>query len=204
MTSLNAPHPPLPDLDRVQALTQDYARYSRSAGGLLTALAGLAALLAYGLGSRALLVTLPLAWLAAKVWLGSRYQPFGRVEERPSPLQRWTHVLSCAVLALAGAAILVLALRRLGPAGLNPRVVGYLAFVGALPIVAWFWLRSTWDFILGVYLFCQAALAAGGAPPQAGPWPLPFFGALAVLVGIVEHLRFRRLRVQIQELGRPR
>ena len=82
-----------------------------------------------------------------------------------------------------------------------------------LPLATWRWLRSPLDFIVGVFLFCQAALAcAGRVYPLVGAthssaatlmsivaleFPL---AALAMIVaGVVQHRRFRQLHAQLQQ-----
>lgn len=62
---------------RFQAMTREYSRYSRSAGGLSAIAGGAACLASFLAGAllpatfelRALLIAVPVLWLAAKQWL---------------------------------------------------------------------------------------------------------------------------------------
>jgi hypothetical protein len=93
-------------------------------------------------------------------------------------------------------------------------MLGYLALVWLLVVAAWRWLRSPLDFIVGTFLFCQAAMvSAGGFYPLIGTththqamlmslvalmFPL---AALALIVrGAAEHREFRELRLRLEQL----
>ena len=225
MMTIPAARPAQDSLRELEALTRSYARYSRSAGGLGSILGGVLCLISYFVGAlapltpavRIGLVAIPFAWLLAKGWLTHRYyQRFGHVEEQERPNERLTHRLCTAVTLLIAlgivASILVQAWPRWGslPAG----KIGYIALVLTLPIVVWRWLRSPLDFIVGVFLFCQAALASAGVSyPLIGTthsydatlmslialmFPL---AALAMIrAGIGDHRRFLDLRTRLDEL----
>lgn len=199
---------------RLQALTREYARYSRSAGGL-SAIAGgslclasylAGALLPLGFELRLVLVALPLLWLAGKQWLVQHYyQRFGRVEELTTATERrWQRLfvgfttLVCLIVAAAvlGRATVV------GAPALDARGVGYAAVVLALPFVVWRWLRTPLEFVVGVFLFCQAALAFSGRTYAIGLGTAVFpLAALALIaVGIRDHRRFLHLQMQLRSL----
>lgn len=100
------------------------------------------------------------------------------------------------------------------PAGM----LGYLALLWLLVVAAWRWLRSPLDFIVGTFLFCQAAVvSAGGFYPLIGMThthqgmlmslvALMFsLAALAMIArGVSEHRQFRELRLRLGQLrGAP-
>ncbi len=212
-------------LGEVEALTRAYSRYSRSAGGLGSVFGGLLTLTSYFLGAllpltpalRIGLVAIPFAWLLAKGWLIHRYyQRFGRVEERPTPEQRRSHrlVLAFSIVITLAIVASVLAGHWPRPWTLPPEEIAYIVLVLMIPVAAWRWLRSSLDFIVGVFLLCQAAIASVGLSyPLVGTtqgyeammmslialiFPL---AALAMIVtGIGEHRRFLRLRTRLEEL----
>ena len=208
-------------LDELECLTRDYARYSRSAGGLASVMGGAFALLAYLAGGllpltpalRIVLVMLPLAWVLARQWLMRRYyQRYGRVEEQAPLSVRVTHRL--CVLTVVGVAIWVTYAVTSQPRPLNAGDYGYLALVWLLAPVVWFWLRSPLDFIVGTFLFCQAAVtcagftypvlgtsAAAANPPMALMTVMfPLVAVVFIVAGIVEHRHFLALRERMARL----
>ena len=212
-------------LDELEALTRRYARYSRSAGGLSSVLGGVLCLLAYFGGqllhgvawARPVLMAIPAVWLLAKGWMMHRYyQRLGHVEEQETALDRRVHGFCVAVVLLVALAITIGfgASARPHPWSLPAGMPGYLALLWLLVLAAWRWLRSPLDFIVGVFLFCQAAMvSAGGYYPLIGTthtgqaalmslvalmFPL---AALAMIAsGIAEHRQFRALRMQLEQL----
>ncbi len=211
--------------NELEALTRAYARYSRSAGGLGSVLGGTLCLASYFSGAllplspivRAVLIVLPFAWLGAKLWLTRHYyQRFGRVEEQEKRHERLTYWFCVAVSVLVVLGITVVSLigvfRHPGeaPAGL----AAYLAMVWLLPLAAWRWMRSAMDFIIGVFLICQAALACvGQAYPMIGltheaettklsliAVMFPLVGIVMIAAGIGEHRRFQSIRARLEAL----
>lgn len=196
------------DLDRLRDLTERYARYSRGAGGLSLVIGGVLTVAAFLAGAfvpltpalRIALVALPAAWLLSKELLRRLYyQRDGVALQQVSPKlrrqRRWMAVYLFAISALVVAGTLLAA------GGALPRGPGlaYLVLVVALPFAAvrWFW--SVGDFLVGVLLFCQAAVVAGGGAYQ-GWWPLYAAGcaAFAILVGLREHRAYLRIREQLR------
>lgn len=209
------------NLGELESLTRDYARYSRSAGGLASVLGGVFCLLSYLLGGllpltpvlRVALVALPFVWLLAKQGMVHRYyQRFGHVEEQESAAERRTHRLCLGVTLAVAVLLTVSALSRDMPPASG--VVGYLALVWLLALAGWRWLRSPLDFFVGAFLFCQAALlcvgraypvigtvAAHDAPPMALLALLfPLAALLMIARGVVDHRRFHGLRERLARL----
>lgn len=208
-------------LCELESLTRDYARYSRSAGGLASVLGGVSCLLAYLLGGllpetpvlRIVLVALPVAWLLARQGMAHRYyQRFGHVEEQESVAERRTHRSCIGVALIVAVLVTVSALSH----GAYPSLgtAGYLALVWLLVLAGWRWLRSPLDFVVGVFLFCQAALlcvgrgypvigtvAAVANPPMALLALLfPLASLLMTVRGVADHRRFLQLRERLLQL----
>lgn len=208
-------------LCELESLTRDYARYSRSAGGLASVLGGVSCLLAYLLGGllpstpvlRIVLVALPVAWLLARQGMAHRYyQRFGHVEEQERAAERRTHRSCIGVTLIVAVLVTVSALSH----GAHPSLgtVGYLALVWLLVLACWRWLRSPLDFIVGVFLFCQASLlcvgrsypvmgtvAATANPPMALLALLfPLVALLMIARGVADHRHFLQLRERLLQL----
>ncbi|TGS09812.1 hypothetical protein EN830_35310, partial [Mesorhizobium sp. M1C.F.Ca.ET.187.01.1.1] len=94
-------------------------------------------------------------------------------------------------------------LPRLAPMGELPwdlRAIGYLAVVALLPWVVWRWLRTPLEFIVGVFLLCQAALAFTGQTYDFGlsTAVFPLASIALVVVGWRDHQRFHRLQAEMR------
>ncbi|HET6432518.1 hypothetical protein [Dyella sp.] len=215
-------------LHEVESLTRSYARYSRSAGGVGSVLGGVLCLFSYLAGAllpltplvRATLIAVPALWLLSKWWLTHRfYQRFGHVEEQPAAAARRVHVAGVVVTVLVAGLV---SWKRLSPvwphlSALSAGDLGYLLVLWLLPLAAWRWLRSPLDFIVGVFLFCQAAVvSAGFAYPLIGATHDPQstlmalialefpLAALAMIgLGMVEHRRYRQIERRLQQLATP-
>lgn len=205
-------------LDELETLTRDYARYSRSAGGLASVLGGLCCLLSYLLGGllpmtptlRGALVALPLVWLLARqVMVRRYYQRLGHVEEQEGVAERRTHRAILGVVMAVAALLTVSALAH--GAARAPGTLGWLALVWLLALAGWRWLRSPLDFFVGAFLFCQAGLLClGRAYPVLGtaaaqhalPMALlallfPLAALLLIVRGVADHRHFLRLRERL-------
>lgn len=195
------------DLDHLRDLTERYARYSRSAGGLSLVIGGVLATATFLIGAfvpltpglRWLLAGAPLLWLASKELLRALYyQRHGSVGERISPqLQRqhrWMVIYLFAISAIVVAGVLVFG----DAADFGKPKIGYLLLVVALPFAAMRWFWSTGDFFVGVLLFCQAAVVFAGGH-YGGAWPLfaAACASFAVVVGLHEHREFLRIRDEL-------
>jgi hypothetical protein len=202
--------PAAPTPDALRTLTERYARYSRSAGGLSLVVGGALTIITFAIGAfvdlsqwmRWTLALAPMAWLATKELLRAfYYQRAGAVSQQVSPTlqrqRRWMAVYLCAVSALIIGGVLVTA----GRAALVWPMTGYLALVAALPFAAMRWFWSSNDFLVGVLLFCQAAVVTAGI--NYGPWWLVYAGGCglwAILAGLREHRDF--LAIQEELTGR--
>lgn len=201
-----------PDLDALRELTERYARYSRSAGGLGLVIGGVLVAAAFAAGAwlpltpwlRTVLATLPLVWLLAKELLRvGYYQRIGTVTQQISPVlrrkRRWMGIYLGAISALVIGGWLLLASRSGIAVLLQGPTLGYLAVVAALPFVAMRWFWSTGDFLVGVLLCCQAAVVVAGGNYD-GWWPLYAAGcaAYAIGMGLHEHRNFLAIRATLR------
>lgn len=214
-----------PRLEELEALTRSYARYSRNAGGLSSVLGGVLCLLAYFGGpllhgvptASAALIAIPAVWLLAKGRMTRRYyQRWGHVEEQETPVERRLHWFCVGVTLLVALAITagLMSGARPHPWSLPPGMIGYLVLLWLLVLAAWRWLRSPLDFIVGVFLFCQAAMVSAGAyyplvgmthTPQATQMSLvalmfPLAALAMIANGVREHRQFRQLRLRLGRL----
>ncbi|KAG1166234.1 hypothetical protein G6F35_018308 [Rhizopus arrhizus] len=69
-----------------------------------------------------------------------------------------------------------------------------------LPWVVWRWLRTPLEFIVGVFLMCQAALAFTGQTYGFGPSTavFPLASIALIVVGWRDHQRFLRLQAEMR------
>jgi hypothetical protein len=193
-----------PRLDDLQTLTQRYATYSRSAGGLsnvfgavlVAAAFSIAAFLPLDALSRAALALTPFVWLVSKALLRRLYyQRFGGVVQKVAPELRRQRRWMLGYLIAVSTLIVCTVVWKAGFVALRPGMLGYLPLVAALPFVAWRWFWSVSDFYLGILLFCQAAVVFAGGR-YSGAWLLFVFGcaAFAIFAGVREHRDFLRIR----------
>lgn len=209
--------PQTPDrFTQLEALTRDYARYSRSAGGLAAVLGGVLCLIAYLLGGlvtltpalRFGLVLIPFFWLLAKeLMVRHYYQRFGRVEERLTRSEQWSHRGYTAFTGLVCLAIVIGIASVVEPIGDKPLtagIIGYLLVVIALPYIVWRWLRGTYDYAIGTFLFCQAAvvMAGGNYPLLSVGLIFAFVAVMMIWVGVRDHRHFLRIAAQLGAIRR--
>jgi hypothetical protein len=100
------------------------------------------------------------------------------------------------------------------PGAITVGTVAYVILILTIPVAAWFWLRSSLDFVIGVFLFCQASMASVGlAYPLIGMTDtigstglsliavvFPLVACVAIYAGMSEHRQFSGLRARIDEL----
>jgi len=199
-------HTDLRSIEEVQQLTQEYASYSRSRNGLGNVLgggAGLAICLANGLFGPGMLTTiftigLTVVWLVGKEvmrkWL---YRRFGEAQEVwPKKARRWHIGLVISLtLIIGGVCIAFIVLGGLT----RPQGWLYLFFAVVMPCIAWRYLRTSAEFIVGVFLLCACAVTSvGSAYGLAFSWWAALASLLMLLSGIYEHRKFLRLVVHLQ------
>jgi hypothetical protein len=199
----------LNDLQHRRMLTAAYSRYSRNAAGLGSVVGGAFCLTAFflnaavplPLAARLALAAGPLVWIAAKELLRRRfYQRFGVVEEKWTTGERMLRRLLNGFIALFSIGVTgeALWLTHFSP---SMPVIGYLAFIVAMPFLSWRYLHSIEEWNIGILLLCQAALVLGGSHygtlflVLAAIWSLA-----AIAVGLHQHKQFRRIAGQLSAL----
>lgn len=203
---------------RLLELTREYSRFSGNAGGLSAVGGGLLCLASYTAGGlfpvtpllRAALIATPILWLIGKQWMASRYyQRFGQVEELTTASERKLRLVFAGCTALVCLLVAAGMLHRLAPLGGEPwsmGAAGYMLTVLALPYIVWRWLRSPLDFVVGVFLLCQAALAFDGRSYSLWSSAVVFPVAALILIsmGIRDHRKFRALEAEIRSIVQSR
>ncbi|MGQ0802072.1 MAG: hypothetical protein ACT4NL_18395 [Pseudomarimonas sp.] len=206
---------PLPaSLERLEALTRDYSRYSQSAGGLAAILGGLTCLASYLVGGvlpaspvvQCALIGMPLLWLLAKHMLARHYyQRFGRVTELITSADVLRHRLFVGftgVVCMIVAACFIAERQPIGERAWELASVGYLAVVMVLPLATFHSLRTPLDFVIGVFLLCQAAMAmiVQSYPLLSVAALFPVVALVLIAVGIRDHQRFTALAAELRRL----
>jgi hypothetical protein len=200
-------------LRAVQELTRAYASYSQHRSGLGNVLGGLAGLLAYFVGllagpgatTAAITLVATVGWLVGKELIRRRvYQAFGAARAPwPTADRRLQIGLTAFLMAVS---IWVLAMQvQLGRLD-EPRYWPYILVVAATPLIAWRFLRTQSEFIVGVFLLCASAVtSAGGAYSLAENGLLyafvPVTAVALIVIGLREHRQFLTLRDQLRTHG---
>ena len=190
----------------LRQLTQEYASFSRSRGGLGNALGGVVGLVVFGAiwlfgGNRvtaAIAIVLTLLWLAGKEVIRRRvYQGFGAARETWTDSPRRTHQLSLLLftpLLLAFAVWIVAAGWLSKPAVAWP----YLIFCLATPLIMWRYLYTLNEIMIGFgLLFICAVVASGHTPALLGLLIVPAYAAMMIPLGLSEHRQFRALETRL-------
>ena len=205
-----------PDVDELRDLTRQYARFHRNAAGLGNVIGGALALGSYLAGAlltlapwhRVVFALVPLAWILAKEGLRRRfYQRYGQVRPLPDPTEQRWHWFRTGFVALTSLGVVGFVAWRVLTVGIpGPAlpVVTYVLFVAAMPLLVWHTMRTVEEFVVGVFLVCQAAVVSAGGHYAFGvatAW-VPLVAIGAVLAGIDQHRRFVRLAHRLER--RPR
>jgi hypothetical protein len=194
----------------MQQLTQEYASFSQSRSGLGNVLGGVAGLLAvaamwlFGPGVAAAVLTVggTVAWLVGKEIIRARlYRPFGDAREIWPASQRREHLVAVALVAVVLAAFAVLiGLHLLFATPAWSKGLPYLAFCLVTPLIAWRYLRTITELMVGVFLLFACAISAAGFMPDRVLFTaiLPAYSILLIGVGLKEHRQFQALAVRLR------
>jgi hypothetical protein len=197
-------------ISEIQHLTREYASFSQSRSGLGNVLGGVAGLLSVaimwllgaGVATAVLTVGLTIAWLVGKEVIRRRfYRPFGEARESWPPSQRRGHLYAAALMGLVCAAFVAVIVVRLVTA-MTPWSIAlpYLIFCLITPWIAWRFLRTTNEFMVGLYLlFASAVVSAGFVPDRL--WLvaiLPWYSLVLVVLGLREHRQFQDLTSRLR------
>jgi len=201
------------DLQRlveVQHVTHEYAMYRHYRNGLGTVLGGMIVILVYALGlfpvsipiMMAFTLGLTLVWLVGKeIIRRTHYQSFGHIRERWPRLLRTMHVLIVLLFVLVSGSIWWSFLTS-GNDTLLQRWLPMWSTLLAMtifPLLAWFLLRTAHELVIGTYLLIVTVIALSGGrfPSSLVPF-IPFLGAYAIVIGIIEHRRYVLLAERLQ------
>jgi len=126
-------------------------------------------------------------------------------EEIEAPGERNTRLaitLGVALICLLVVAGFLSGKTPLGDPAWDLRSLGFAATLAAAPIIGWYWLRNPLDLVVGVFLFCQAALAITGDRYSLWSSAIVFPAAALLLVaaGVRDHRKFLALRAEIRDL----
>jgi hypothetical protein len=197
-------------LERLQTVTREYSRFSRSAGGFGYVIAGVLSIVMYWMANsldskswpRLLLASIPIIWIFSKEWLRRHYyQKFGfateiDTEESEKFRQRNLHI------SLATAFFVVFFIISSAFWGMKSLdTFGFLELVLfiALPILMWFYGRSYFEAVILFNLMTQASRFLEVSSSSNPIFEL-LFPILFIAVGLQEHLQFKRLETQLQSL----
>ncbi len=196
----------LPDIEKVQRLTQEYASYSQSRNGLGNALGGAIGIIIYlvnGLSGGGLLVAsltigLTIFWLIGKEVIRRRlYRPFGTAKEIWSPKMRRYHQWSVAFVALVALGVWIF--YAWNGWLLHSSTWPYLLFVAVMPWIAWYYLRAPEEFVVGIFLLCACAVTSvGGTYGLLEAFWVPIAAICLLFKGLYEHRKFRTLTANLQ------
>lgn len=188
-------------IEEMQRLTRAYAKFGQRCNGLGNVLGGLAGLIAYlvggfyGAGAVTALVTigLTIAWLVGKQMIRARlYRSFGEARERWPKWRVAVQVVLVVYVSGFVAAVLLFCWKMGGFS--EPRFWPYVIFTAAVPWVVWRYLRTWYEFFIGVFLLCACAVTSGGgAYSLADSGYVVLFAGVMILIGMIEHFRYRKL-----------
>lgn len=194
----------------MQQLTQEYASFSQSRGGLGNVLGGLAGVIVFaamwilgrGIVTAVLTMGLTVLWLSGKEIIRWRlYQAFGDAREVWPTIQRRTHMIVVAILTVilvgGGVVILVRALALTTPWRI---AVPYLIFCLATPWIAWRYLRTVNELMVGFYLLFASAVTSAGFVPDRLVFAaiLPLYSLTLIVLGVKEHRQFQELVARLR------
>lgn len=189
----------------LRELSQEYASYSQSRGGLGNVLGGVAGLLIFaalwllgpGVVMAVITVGLTMAWLVGKEVIRQRlYRPFGEAREAWPEDQRRCHLGAVGLITAALAVFLVMIIAHSLTTGAPWSVTApYALFCLVTPWIAWRYLRTTNELVVGFYLLFSCAITSAGFTPDRliTVALLPAYAALLVIFGLREHRQFQDL-----------
>jgi len=194
----------------LRELSQEYASYSRSRGGLGNVLGGVAGLIIFaalwllGPGGVMAVITvgLTVAWLVGKEVIRQRiYRPFGEAREAWPEAQRRGHLVTVGLITAVLAVFLVMIVAHsLITSGPWSVAAPYALFCLVTPWIAWRYLRTANELMVGVYLLFSYAITSAGFTPDRliTVALLPGYAALLVIFGLREHRQFKALALRLR------
>jgi hypothetical protein len=202
-------------LEQLQSLTQNYAKFSRSATGLGGVIGGMIGLTIFLIGAfsnpplwaRALMVLALPIWFVLKAWLRNHYyQRHGTaletLDKTGTFIERFVQggIGGIAAVMLIVCAFLVIT---------NPEKIASLPVLNKTALLAaplaglllWRQINTILEFLVVINLMVQTVMLASGTNWTWGnQTTMLFYSGLLIVIGLVEHLRFRKLETQLQHL----
>ncbi len=211
-----APAATLERLTRLQALTEQYSKFSNSHAGLALLLAATFVLIVRFLPAISVMHSVVYTLLAAALWLtlrnriGARlYQRFGAVEEKNPKRLGWNFLRGMVFGFIAASAVLFLLSSTTDLFSLEASFPSarYFPMIAALVIAVHSALNKRLTDAIVVMLFGAAASSANNAAlftPFQNAFSIVAVFAVAVglvVVGISEHMKFQRLERELNALN---
>ena len=201
-------------LEQLQTLTREYAKYSRSATGLGSVIGGIFGLAIFLIGAfsdpplwaRALLVLALPIWFVLKALLRNHYyQRHGTaletLDKLSSNVERFVQggIGGIAAVMLIVCAFLVIT---------NPEKIASLPLLNKIALIAaplaglllCRQINTILEFLVVINLMVQTVILASGTNWRDNQATMLFYSGLLIAIGLVEHLRFRKLEAQLQHL----
>ncbi len=212
-TASNIPNPE--KLEQLQTMTREYAKFSRSATGLGSVIGGIFGLTIFLIGAfsdpplwaRALLVLAIPIWFMLKAWLrNSYYQRHGTALETLDKLstnvERFVQggIGGIAAVMLVVCAFLVIS---------NPEKIASLPTLNKISLIAaplaglllCRQINTVLEFLVVMNLMVQTVILASGSNWTWGNQAtMLLYSGLLIVIGLVEHVRFRKLEAQLEHL----
>jgi hypothetical protein len=202
-------------LEQLQTLTREYAKFSRSATGLGSVIGGMIGLTIFLIGAftnpplwaRALMVLVIPIWFVLKAWLRNHfYQRHGTALETLDKLSTNIERLLqggiggiAAVMLVACTVLVIINPERIA----NLPVLNKIALLAA-PLAGLLLCRqinTIVECLVVMNLLVQTVMLASGANwTWSNQATMLLYSSLLIVIGLVEHIRFRKLETQLQNL----
>jgi hypothetical protein len=159
-------------------------------------------LLKPGLIAAVLTVGVTVVWLVGKEIIRRRlYRPFGDASETWPPSQRRRHLIGVSFVATGLAVLAVLiVLHVLFYRGAWSTGLPYLVFCLVTPWIAWRYLRTDNELMVGLFLLFASAITSAGFVPDLALFTaiLPLYSVILITVGTKEHRQFQALAARLR------
>jgi hypothetical protein len=212
MTSIPNPQ----DLERLQTLTREYAKFSKSAAGWGSIIGGTIGLALYAIiqytdppgWARVLCGFAPILWLIAKQFAQTRYyQRLGAVREQgtmPVWLERVIQgMVIGTMLCILGASIVAWIVKpdSILSIPLPQRIVAVVVLLYG--IYAARQINSVQELLAAMQMWVATLYILAGQPANPSSiWALPAYSSLLLIMGIGEHLQYKTVEGQLQKMQR--
>ena len=208
------PHAQAKNLEHLQTLTREYAKFSKSAAGWGSIIGGALGLALYAIitqfpnlptWARVLCGFVPILWITAKQLLQRRYyQRLGQVlENDPNPkwvMQLIQGGLLGMMICLTVTGLVALFIRPEKILSIAAPQLVMLVILCAYGLWASFQLNSVVEMLVALQLFLNAFFILIGSENTPGSlWALPACSALLLLIGIYEHLQYKIVEGQLKK-----